>query len=83
MDREKRLRKHNSQYDPSIYILASFPKKNKHTIIPRHQVTIDIIDDHNGTIRSSGFVQPVRIIAEGILFLRCRVYHSLSRLTDH
>ena len=83
MDREKRLRKHNSQDDPSIYILASFPKKNKHTIIPRHQVTIDIIDDHNGTIRSSGFFQPVRIITEGMLFLRCRVYHSLSRLTDH
>jgi hypothetical protein len=29
-------------------------------------VTIDVIDEQNGTIRSSGFEQPVRIIAEGI-----------------
>ncbi|CAF5052576.1 unnamed protein product, partial [Rotaria magnacalcarata] len=42
-----------------------FQKENKHTIISKHQVTIDAIDEQNGTVRSSGFVQPVRIIAEG------------------
>lgn len=65
MNREKRIRKPILRYDPSIYILASFPKKNKHTIIPKHQVTIDAIDGNNGTIKSSGFTQPIRIIAEG------------------
>ncbi|CAF4128058.1 unnamed protein product [Rotaria magnacalcarata] len=65
MERSTRIRKPNMRYDPSIYVLASFPKKKKHTIIPKHQVTIDVIDAQNGSIRSSGFVQPVRIIAEG------------------
>ncbi|CAF1526050.1 unnamed protein product [Rotaria sp. Silwood1] len=65
MQRPQRIRKPNSRYDPNFYVLASFPKKNKHTIIPKHQVTIDVIDTQNGTVRSSGFVQPVRIIAEG------------------
>ncbi|CAF1621757.1 unnamed protein product [Rotaria magnacalcarata] len=32
---------------------------------PNLHVTIDAIDEQNGTVRSSGFVQPVRIIAEG------------------
>lgn len=64
MDRPKRLRKPSSRYEPSIYVLASFPKTNKHAIIPKHQVTIDPIDESNGTIRSSGFIQPFRIIAE-------------------
>ncbi|CAF5224265.1 unnamed protein product, partial [Rotaria magnacalcarata] len=32
---------------------------------PNLYVTIDAIDEQNGTVRSSGFVQPVRIIAEG------------------
>ncbi len=66
MERPKRIRKPNMRYDPNVYVLASFPKKKKHTIIPKHQVTIDVIDEQNGTIRSSGFEQPVRIIAEGI-----------------
>jgi hypothetical protein len=65
MQRSQRITKPNSRYDPNIYLLASFPKKNKHTIIPKHHVTIDPIDEQNGTVRSSGFVQPVRIIAEG------------------
>ncbi|CAF3822140.1 unnamed protein product, partial [Rotaria magnacalcarata] len=38
--------------------------KKKHAIIPKHQVIIDVTDEQNGSIRSSGFVQPVRIIAE-------------------
>jgi len=58
MERPQRIRKPNSRYDPNIYILASFPK---------HQVTIDPIKEQNGTVRSSGFVQPVGIIAEGKL----------------
>ncbi|CAF3411263.1 unnamed protein product [Rotaria socialis] len=65
MERPTRIRKPNVRYDPSIYVLASFPKKKKHAIIPKHQVTIDVIDEQNGSIRSSGFAQPVRIIAEG------------------
>ncbi|CAF1137226.1 unnamed protein product [Rotaria sordida] len=65
MQRPQRIRKPNSRYDPNLYVLASFPKKNKYTIIPKHHVTIDAIDEQNGTVRSSGFVQPVRIIAEG------------------
>jgi hypothetical protein len=65
MERPKRIRKPNMRYDPRIFVLASFPKKNKHTVIPKHQVTFDVIDEQNGTVRSSGFVQPVRIIAEG------------------
>jgi hypothetical protein len=65
MERPRRVRKPNMNYDPNIYVLASFPKKNKHTIIPRHQVTIDPIDEQNGSVRSSGFRQSVRIIAEG------------------
>ncbi|CAF2206233.1 unnamed protein product, partial [Rotaria magnacalcarata] len=64
-ERPTRIRKPNVRYDPSIYVLASFPKKKKHAIIPKHQVTIDVIDEQNGSIRSSDFVQPVRIIAEG------------------
>ncbi|CAF3299674.1 unnamed protein product [Rotaria socialis] len=48
-----------------------FQKKNKHSIIAKHQVTIDTIDEQNGTVRSSGFVQPVRIIAEGSC-VKCR-----------
>ncbi|CAF4412262.1 unnamed protein product, partial [Rotaria magnacalcarata] len=52
-------------YDPNIYVLASFPKRNKHAVIPKHQVTIDSIDENNGTIRSSGFIQSIRIIGEG------------------
>jgi hypothetical protein len=69
MERSKRIRKPNMRYDPNIYVLASFPKKKKHTVIPKHQVVIDAIDEHNGTIKSSGFAQPVRIIAEGKIFL--------------
>ncbi|CAF3293093.1 unnamed protein product [Rotaria socialis] len=56
---------HALRYDLSVYVLASFSKKNKHTIIPKHHVTIDAIDEHNGTLKSSGFIQSVRIIAEG------------------
>ncbi len=58
------------RYDPNIYVLASFPKKNKHTILPKHQVTIDAIDEKNGVVKSSGFPQPVRIIAEGEIFAK-------------
>ncbi|CAF4259510.1 unnamed protein product, partial [Rotaria magnacalcarata] len=65
MERTARIRKPILRYDPSVYVLASFPKKNKHTIIPKHHVTIDAIDAHNGTLKSSGFIQSVRIIAEG------------------
>jgi hypothetical protein len=68
MERPKRVRKPNVLYDPSVYVLTSFPKKNKHTIIPKHQVTIDAVDEQNGTIRSSGFIQSIRIIGEGKLF---------------
>ncbi|CAF4261334.1 unnamed protein product, partial [Rotaria magnacalcarata] len=50
---------------------ASFSKQNKHSIIAKHQVTIDTIDEQNGTVRSSGFVQPVRMIAEGSR-VKCR-----------
>ncbi|CAF5225250.1 unnamed protein product [Rotaria magnacalcarata] len=64
MERTARIRKPTLRYDPSVYVLASFPKKNKHTIIPKHHVTIDAIDEHNGTLKSSGFIQSVRIIAE-------------------
>ncbi|CAM2727607.1 unnamed protein product [Rotaria socialis] len=52
-------------YQTPMYVLASFSKKKKHAIIPKHQVTIDVIDEQNGSIRSFGFVPPVRIIAEG------------------
>ncbi|CAF4674742.1 unnamed protein product [Rotaria socialis] len=65
MERPTRIRKPNVRYDPSMYVLASFSKKKKHAIIPKHQVTIDVIDEQNGSIRSFGFVPPVRIIAEG------------------
>ncbi|CAF1338609.1 unnamed protein product [Rotaria magnacalcarata] len=65
MDRPKRIRKPLSRYDPNIYVLASFPKRNKHAVIPKHQVTIDSIDENNGTIRSSDFIQSIRIIGEG------------------
>ncbi|CAF2143420.1 unnamed protein product [Rotaria magnacalcarata] len=65
MDRPKRIRKPLSRYDPNIYVLASFPKRNKHGVIPKHQVAIDSIDENNGTIRPSGFIQSIRIIGEG------------------
>ncbi|CAM4963945.1 unnamed protein product [Rotaria socialis] len=65
MEWPTRIRKPNVRYDPSMYVLASFSKKKKHAIIPKHQVTIDVIDEQNGSIRSFGFVPPVRIIAEG------------------
>ncbi len=65
MDRSRRIKKSNTRYDSSVYVLASFPKKNKHTIIPKHQMTIDAIDEQNGTLRSSGFIQLIRIIVEG------------------
>ena len=70
MQRPQRIRKPNPLYNPSLYVLASFPKKNKRTIIPKHQVTIDAIDEQNGTVRSSGFVQPMGIIAEGKLIFK-------------
>lgn len=68
MERPKRIRKPNMRYDPNIYVLASFPKKNKHTILPKHRVTIDVIDKNCGTVKSSGFTQSVRIIEEGKIF---------------
>ncbi|CAF1508517.1 unnamed protein product [Adineta ricciae] len=65
MERPKRLIKPNSHYDPNIYVLASFSKKNKHTILPKHRVIIDAIDEQCGTVKSSGFLQSIRIIQEG------------------
>ncbi len=76
MNRPERTRKPNMRYDPSLYVLASFPKKNKHTIIPKHQVTIDAVNDQNGTLRSSGFIQPVRIIAEGTIFSNSSIINT-------
>lgn len=67
MERPRRITRPNTRYNPATYVLASFPKKNKHAILPKHQVTVDVIDEQNGTVRSSGFKQPFRIIAEGEL----------------
>jgi hypothetical protein len=56
------MRKPNMRYDPNIYVFASFPENNNQTVILKHQVVVDVIDEHNGTIKSSGFSQPVRIL---------------------
>ncbi|CAF1259475.1 unnamed protein product [Rotaria sordida] len=66
MEGTKRIRKPALCYDPSAYVLAPFLRKKKHTIIPKHQVTIDTIDKNNENIKSFGFIQPVHIIAEDI-----------------
>ena len=66
MERPQRIRKPNIRYDPNVYVLASFPKKNKHTVDP--------IDEHNGVARSSGFAQLILILAEDELFFTLSMF---------
>ncbi|CAF1199852.1 unnamed protein product [Rotaria sordida] len=55
----------NKRYDEQDYVLVSFPKLNKHSIVPVASVTIDPLDKQNGSIKTFGSRKNLRIIGSG------------------